>query len=136
MAVSRTTTVNQQFGYLFGAVYALVGIVGFVVTADVGFVATEGNNLIIFGLNPLHNVIHVAVGALFIAGARMGERTSRQVNLLVGGVYLLVGVVGFALVGTSANIIALNQADNLLHLATAAVALGVGSGRLALPVRH
>lgn len=81
MVMSSTTNVNQQCGYLFGAVYALVGVVGFLVTAGVGFAATQGNNLSIFELNPLNNVIHLAVGALFIVGARMGERTSRQVNL-------------------------------------------------------
>ena len=39
---------------------------------------------------------------------------------------LLVGVVGLFLVDTGANIIALNGADNVLHLASALLLLGVG----------
>ena len=118
---------NQRFGYAFGAVYLLVGLVGFAVTGAVGFAATEGKDLIVFSLNPLHNLIHVAVGGLFLVGARAGASTSRGVNLLIGAVYLLVGVVGLFIVGQSANIIALNHPDNALHLATAALALAIGA---------
>jgi hypothetical protein len=39
--------------------------------------------------------------------------------------YLLVGVLGLTLFGTSANILAFNQADNVLHLAIAALGIGV-----------
>jgi hypothetical protein len=48
------------------------------------------------------------------------------VNTLVGGVYLLVGLVGLFLLDSSANILALNGADNVLHLASAILLLGVG----------
>ena len=43
---------NQRFGYLFGAVYILVGLVGFLVTPHVSFAANEGKNLLFFGVNP------------------------------------------------------------------------------------
>lgn len=119
-------TLNQQFGYAFGAIYVLVGILGFFVTGGVGFAATEGENLIIFGVNPLHNLVHLAVGALLLGGAAGGHRAAKSVNTLVGAVYLLVAVVGFFVIDTSANIIALNQADNFLHLITGALALAVG----------
>lgn len=126
---------NQLFGAVFGAVYLLVGLVGFAVTSGVGFADEAGKNLVIFGVNPLHNIVHIAVGALLLGSSRAGEALSRQANLLVGGVYLVVGLVGFVLIGGAANIIALNLADNFLHLATAAVALSVGLGKLAVPVR-
>ena len=44
----------------------------------------------------------------------------------LGAAYLLLGVVGFFLVGTPANILALNVPDHFLHLASAIVLLGVG----------
>lgn len=138
MAVSEraiTKGSNQLFGTVFGAVYLLVGLVGFAVTSGVGFAEETGKNLIVFGLNPLHNIVHLGVGALLLGASRGGEHLSRQANLLVGGVYLAVGLIGFALIGSGANIIALNLADNFLHLATATVALGVGLGKLAIPVR-
>jgi hypothetical protein len=117
---------NQLFGYAFGATYLLVGLVGFAVTGGVDFAATEGKDLVLFALNPLHNVVHLAVGALLVLGARAGASASRSVNVLVGAVYLAVGVVGLFLVGSEANIVALNHPDNALHLATAVLALGVG----------
>lgn len=137
MAVSERTTTssNQLFGTVFGAVYLLVGLVGFAVTSGVGFADETGKNLIIFGLNPLHNIVHIGVGALLLGSSRAGVHLSRQANLLVGGIYLAVGLVGFVLAGGAANIIALNLADNFLHLATGAVALSVGFGKLAVPVR-
>jgi len=120
-------SLNRKFGYAFGAVYALVGIVGFAVTSGVGFAATQGHNLIIFGVNPLHNIVHILVGVLLLGGAAAGAVWSKRVNGLVGGVYMLVGIVGLFLVGESLNILALNHADNALHFATAILAIAVAS---------
>ncbi len=121
----KAGSVNQMFGYAFGAVYLLVGAAGFLVTKGIGFAATKGNNLIFFDVNPLHNIIHLAVGGLFVAGAVAGLRWSRRVNTLVGAVYLLVGVAGLFLLGREANIFALNHPDNALHLGSALLALTV-----------
>lgn len=119
-------TLNQRFGYVFGVVYLLVGVLGFAVTSGVGFAAAEGNNLVIFEVNPLHNIVHLLVGALLVGGARVGAGPSRSANILVGAVYLVVGLLGFVLLGNnSLNILALNGADNGLHLVSAIAALGV-----------
>ena len=62
---------NRLIATVFGAVYLLVGLVGFAVTSGIGFFSTEGANLIIFEVNPLHNVIHLAIGAaLLYAGVK------------------------------------------------------------------
>lgn len=122
----RDRPLNEAFGFVFGGVYAVVGIVGFAVTAGVGFAASRGGELIVFELNPLHNIVHLLVGGLFIAGAAMGVRRARAVNTLIGAVYLVVGVAGLFLVGETYNILAINQPDNALHFLSAAAALGVG----------
>ncbi|GDY32193.1 DUF4383 domain-containing protein [Gandjariella thermophila] len=120
---------NRLVGGVFGAVYVLVGAVGFAITRGADLAATSGPQLIIFELNPLHNVVHVLVGGL-LAGAALGAaRASRVVNTLVGAVYLVVGVAGFFVAGSHLNILAVNQPDNLLHLASAALLLGVGLTR-------
>jgi uncharacterized protein DUF4383 len=121
-------SVNVLVGYVLGAVYLLVGLLGFAVTSGVGFAATEGGSLLGFEVNPLHNVVHLAVGAALVLAARQGPAASRAVNTAVGGVYLLVGVLGLFILGSSANILALNGADNVLHVVSAAVLLGVGLG--------
>ncbi len=120
------TSPNRLIATIFGAVYLLVGILGFFVTAGVGFFATEGQNLIIFAVNPLHNIIHLAIGAALLIAGLTSIPSAKGVNTTVGAVYLLVGIVGLFLLGSSLNIIALNGADNVLHLASAVLLLGVG----------
>ncbi|MFC9351036.1 DUF4383 domain-containing protein [Arthrobacter sp. NPDC057013] len=117
---------NRLVATVFGAVYLLVGIVGFAVTSGVGFFSTEGTNLIIFEVNPLHNIIHLAIGAALLYAGVKDLQLSRTVNTAVGAVYLLVGILGLFLLSSPLNIIALNGADNVLHLASAVLLLGVG----------
>ncbi|MBA0127119.1 DUF4383 domain-containing protein [Haloechinothrix sp. YIM 98757] len=126
---STSTSPNRVLGALFGAVYVLVGLVGFAVTAGTGFAATEGSHLLIFEVNPLHNLVHVGVGALLGLAAWRGARYAAGVNGLVGGIYLLVGVLGLFITSSALNLLALNHADNVLHLASAAVLLGVSLTR-------
>ncbi|WP_457966530.1 DUF4383 domain-containing protein [Arthrobacter sp. D1-29] len=120
------TSPNRLIATVFGAVYLLVGLLGFAVTSGIGFFATEGANLIIFEVNPLHNVIHLAIGAALLYAGLKSTTLARTVNAGVGAVYLLVGVLGLFLLSSPLNIIALNGADNVLHLASAVLLLGVG----------
>ena len=120
------TSPNKLLATVFGAVYLLVGLAGFAVTSGIGFFATQGANLIIFAVNPLHNVIHLAIGAALLFAGLKSVPAARSVNTTVGAVYLLVGIVGLFLLDSAANIIALNGADNVLHLASAILLLGVG----------
>lgn len=120
------TSPNKLLATVFGAVYLLVGLAGFAVTSGIGFFATEGANLIIFAVNPLHNVVHLAIGAALLLAGLKSVPAARSVNTTVGAVYLLVGIVGLFLLDSAANIIALNGADNVLHLASAILLLGVG----------
>jgi hypothetical protein len=110
----------QTFALVFGVVYLLVGILGFILAPD------EGDKLFgIFQVNLLHNIVHLAVGALFLAGSATRER-SKQVNLLVGVVYGVVAVLGFPDILVD-DLLDANAADDFLHLATAALALYFGT---------
>ena len=118
---------NRLVAIIFGAVYLLVGALGFLVTAGVDFVATDGGLLLgIFEVNPLHNIVHLLIGAALLIGGLTSVRAAKTVNIVVGAVYLLVGIVGFFLVDTPMNILALNTFDHFLHLVSALVLLGVG----------
>ncbi|WP_139416062.1 DUF4383 domain-containing protein [Agromyces laixinhei] len=120
---------NRIVATIFGAVYLLVGLLGFAVTGGVGFIATEGGLLLgVFAVNPLHNVAHLLIGAALLIGGIVSATAAKAVNATVGAAYLLLGIVGFFLVGTAANILALNTADHFLHLASAIVLLGVALG--------
>ena len=117
---------NRLVATVFGAVYLLVGLLGFVVTGFSSFAGTNtGDNLIVFEVNPLHNIVHLAIGALLIVSSK-NVAAAKGSNTAVGAVYLLVGIIGLFVLDSSANILALNGADNVLHFASAIVLLGVG----------
>ncbi|MET0932755.1 MAG: DUF4383 domain-containing protein [Mycetocola sp.] len=118
---------NRLLATVFGGVYLLVGLLGFAVTGGVSFIATEGGLLLgLFAVNPLHNIAHLLIGAALLIAGLSNAAAAKSVNTVVGAVYLLLGIVGFFLVGTALNILALNTADHFLHLASAIVLLGVG----------
>ncbi|WP_438354247.1 DUF4383 domain-containing protein [Microbacterium sp. CJ88] len=120
---------NRLVATIFGAVYLLVGLLGFAYTGGVGFVATSGGAILgIFEVNPLHNIAHLLIGAALLFAGLSSAVAAKTVNTVVGAVYLLLGIVGFFLVGTAFNILALNTADHFLHLASALVLLGTGLG--------
>lgn len=120
---------NRIVATVFGAVYVLVGLLGFAVTGGVGFVATEGGLLLgIFEVNPLHNIAHLLIGGALLIAGLANARAAKVTNTVVGAAYLLLGIVGFFIADTGANILALNTADHFLHLASALVLLGVGLG--------
>lgn len=105
----------------------MVGIVGFFVTGFDGFAAKSyGEKLILFPLNPLHNIVHIAIGALWI-GSAAKHATAKSTNMLIGVVYALVAVLGLIGVLKFLAIKDVGSADNYLHLATAALALYFGS---------
>jgi hypothetical protein len=119
-------TPAQTFALVFGGVYLLIGIVGFFVTGFDGFAAKSfDEKLILFPLNPLHNIVHIGVGALWLAGAARHD-SARSVNTLIGAVYGLVTILGFAGV-LEFLAIESGSADNFLHLASAGLALYFGT---------
>ncbi|WP_243065067.1 DUF4383 domain-containing protein [Humibacter sp. RRB41] len=118
---------NRIVATIFGAVYLLVGLLGFFVTSGVGFVATHGGLLLgIFEVNPLHNVAHLIIGAALLIAGLTSVIAAKTVDIVIGAAYLLLGIVGFFIANTPANVLALNTPDHFLHLASALVLLAVG----------
>lgn len=125
-----------------GAVFLLVGILGFVpgVTTNFDLLMIAGHEsgallLGIFAVSVLHNIVHLAFG---VAGLVMSRTASAAKAFLVGGgiIYLVVWLYGILVDESSAaNLVPVNAADNWLHLA-----LGVGMIALGLlvpgAVRH
>jgi uncharacterized membrane protein YuzA (DUF378 family) len=116
----------RRFAAVFGAVYVLVGLAGFAVTGLSDVAATSSDKLILFGLNPLHNIVHLLVGVVWLASSR-NEQSARVVSAAIGAVYLLVGAAGLFIAGNSdLNLLNLNQPDNVLHLGSAVLGLYFG----------
>jgi hypothetical protein len=122
-------TVARAFALIFGAVYVIVGVLGFIrpltdAPAD-GLIVTEPTNLLgIFAVNWFHNLAHLLIGVLGLVAA---SRTSsaRAYAGVVGIAYAALFVIGL-LTTNLLNILPLNTPDNILHLASAVLALIVG----------
>lgn len=130
--ITRSKELNRIAAGLFGAVFTLLGLLGFTVSGGHDALGSDGGHLLgLFEVNVSHNLVHLAVGVVLIAAAVAGEVIARFANIAVGVVYLLVGVVGLAIIGTDLNLIALNGLDNGLHIVVggAMAAAGVILGR-------
>ncbi|MGI5484376.1 DUF4383 domain-containing protein [Streptomyces lavendofoliae] len=136
-AVTPRTPV-QQAALLVGAVFLLVGVLGFIpgITTDYDSLRfaehdSEAKLLGVFQVSVLHNLVHVLFG---LAGLSMARTASAARSfLIVGGViYLALWLYGlFIDHDSSANFVPVNTADNWLHFAlgVAMIALGYLLGR-------
>jgi hypothetical protein len=129
-ATGGARTPAQTYGLVFGAIYLLVGIVGFAFTGFDNFATFTNDKIIIFYVNPLHNIVHIALGAILIAGSRT-HAGAKTANLVVGIVLLVVALIGF--IETPDKVLELlsidgsGSADNFLHLITGAAAVYFGT---------
>jgi hypothetical protein len=124
MTADRTPA--QLYALVFGATLLLVGIVGFI--ADSSFETgsnVQGSDLIIFEVNGWHNIVHILSGLVGLALWR-NARTARMYALGFGVLYLLVTIWGFVDGNSVLALIPVDAADNLLHLAIAALGILAG----------
>jgi hypothetical protein len=127
----RTTI--QSVAMLFGAVFLLVGILGFIpgITTnydDLGFAGTDSQAelLGIFQVSILHNIVHLAFG---IAGLALAKTLEGARTFLIGGgvIYLVLWLYGLLIdKGGDANFIPMNTADTWLHFVLGVALIGAG----------
>lgn len=112
---------NILVAWIFGAVLALLGLLGFVPA-----LVTDDLLLGIFEVGPVHNFVHLFSGGLLLAGAAIdGGRNARLTNMTLGTVYALVAVVGFAAPSVLEAVgVSTNSADHVLHVLLGVVLLG------------
>ena len=126
----------QALALAFGVVYLLVGIVGFFVTGFDSFADNaQDEMLLIFMINPLHNIVHIVIGLAGIALSRTlaGARTYGWL-LAVG--YAAAFVYGLIAINQPWDFLNINAADNVLHIATAVVGLVMALGPVNNTVAH
>jgi hypothetical protein len=122
----RAWTPAQRFAAVFGVVYLLVGLAGFAITGFSDFAGHHHATLLIFAVNPLHNVVHLVLAVVWLAAVPR-HSTARLANLALGVVLGLVTVLGFAGVTDMLGMSGFADPDNFLHLATATLSLYFGS---------
>lgn len=128
----RGRNIAQQFALVFGVTYLLVGVGGFAVTGFTGITTNGSESLLVFDLNVFHNIVHIAIGAGFIAVSRLADPSITQgVVIGAGLVYLLATALGFLDALEILSIDGALAADNFLHLFSglAAVLFGLAGVR-------
>lgn len=106
---------------VLGVVLILVGLLGFVNNPILG----------LFTVNVIHNLIHIITGAILLWAAMPGGITLGMTARVLGVVYAIVTVLGFAAPGLVAPLLGSGDAnallwDNLLHVLLAVVLLYIG----------
>lgn len=135
----------QTVALIVGAVFLLVGILGFIpgITSNYGamlFASDQSDALLlgVFQVSILHNIVHLLFG---VVGLSVARSFSGAKNYLIGGgvIYLVLWLYGL-LVGkeSAANFVPLNTADDWLHfvLGVGMIVLGVVLGRRVTTRRH
>ncbi|HLM78536.1 MAG TPA: DUF4383 domain-containing protein [Rubrobacteraceae bacterium] len=122
-------TIAQRFAQIFGVVYLLVGILGFIPVAPflVGVLPNvigpfNGLLLGIFPVNWLHNIAHIGIGAAGLASYR-SPVGARSYALAVGVLYLVLFLLGLILPNFF-RLLPLGGPDLILHILTALLAFG------------
>ncbi|WP_459645416.1 DUF4383 domain-containing protein [Kineococcus sp. NUM-3379] len=131
---SRTRSPLPTIAKAVGAVFLLVGVLGFIpgITTNYDQMQFAGHTsgamlLGLFAVSVLHNVVHLLFG---VAGLVMSRTVAaaRSYLMIGGAVYLVLFLYGLLISHDSpANFVPLNSADNWLHLV-----LGLGMIGLSL----
>ncbi|MGE2728870.1 DUF4383 domain-containing protein [Mycolicibacterium vaccae] len=141
-ATSRARTPVQTAALAVGAVFLLVGVLGFIpgITTNYDQLSFAGHHsgamlLGVFAVSVLHNIVHLLFG---VAGILMARTFSAARLYLIGGgaIYLVLFLYGLVIDhNSSANFVPLNSADNWLHLVLGLgmIGLGVALSRSAAP---
>jgi hypothetical protein len=134
IATSARRTDVEKAATLVGAVFLVVGVLGFIpgITTNYGDMSfashdSQAELLGVFQVSVLHNIVHLLFG---VAGLVMGRSLSGARTFLVGGgvIYLVLWLYGLVIdKESSANFVPVNSADDWLHflLGVGMVALGL-----------
>ena len=126
LARDERRTPARLYCLLAGISLLLAGVFGFI--SDSSFETgdgIQGDRFLGFEVNAIHNLIHLASGVVLIAASRT-RASARAVALGFGLVYGLVAIIGLIDGEDVLGLIPINPADNVLHIALAA--LGVLTG--------
>ena len=116
----------RKAALIFGIVFILVGILGFVTPGGMSMAAdpAPGHILGMFGVNLLHNIVHLLIGVWGIVASRSwgGAKTFMQIG---GVLYIVLAVLGFV-APTTFGLIPIGGNDIYLHAVLGLIMAGLG----------
>ncbi len=109
------TTTVQKVAMVFGVVFLLVAIVGFISPGGMTMQPIEGSGMLLgmFPVNLLHNVVHLLFGIWGLMASRSwsGAKTYCQIG---GVIYIVLAICGYFIPG-GFGIVPLGGNDIWLH---------------------
>ena len=112
----------KTLAMVFGVVFVLVGILGFIPNPLVGM---EG----LFETDAIHNIVHLLFGVILIVASRADVAKAALWLLILGVVYLALALVGFLMIpeeGELLGLVHMNHADHWLHVVLGVVLIAAG----------
>ncbi len=125
----RQDSLAQRVGPFFGLLYVTIGILGFFVTGFDNFVQNTGDTLIGFSINPMHNLVHLLIGAfLIIMSTRSNVAAAEGAVMGVGLFYVVAFVIGTVSKDnlTIISMYGYGDLENFNHLVNGVALLTVG----------
>jgi hypothetical protein len=111
----------KTLAIVFGIVFVLVGLLGFIDNPLVG----EGG---LFHTNLMHDLVHIVLGLVLLYVAYKATAKTGLTLKVIGAIYLVLAILGFFMIPDGGALIGaeMNGADHWLHIVLAIVLLGAG----------
>ena len=116
----------KRIAMVFGIVFLLVGIVGLLTPGGMSMSAdpAPGHILGMFGVNLLHNIVHILVGVWGLVAARSWNAS--KMFFQIGGIaYIVLAIFGFFMPNLF-GLIPIGGNDVYLHAVLGLVMAGIG----------
>ena len=125
----------KSIAMIFGVIYTLVGIAGFIPALGGSYTMTTSALLRIADTNVIHNIVHLVIGIAGLTMARTEEGAATFCKTF-GVILLLIGVLGF-FTPNLLGILPIGGYDIWIHLISGAILAYAGfamatSGRAAM----
>ena len=109
----------KTLAIIFGGIFTLVGVLGFVGNPLIGTGA-------VFVTNGVHNLFHLLIGLVLLGVAFRASAQSARWLTIFGVVYLVLALLGFVMASPLLGVIEFNDADNWLHVVLGALLVFMG----------
>ena len=119
-------TTIQRIAQVLGAVFVLIGILGFVATGSSmdANPETAPRLLGLFPVNVLHNIVHLGLGVWGLLASRSFDG-AKSYATISGAIYLVLTVLAF-IDPTTFGLVPIGSHDIWLHGLLAVILLGAG----------